>query len=177
MDKNFRICGISIDPGLSWQYFWCRQRAIWAISGSRPPLRSRRRSVSCDLVNVNKVNCGISIDRKGCLVISIKVFDVGNMLSLRNMMAREHGNCRYRQPRNNSCDRVDVNRRKSGVVSHGACHHRLHFAENPWKIHRFARSFRRLFCVAASRILHFAFYQHSPTDGPAKRTSSWHLQP
>ena len=34
--------------------FWCRQRAVWAISGSRHQPRSRRRSVSCDRVNVNK---------------------------------------------------------------------------------------------------------------------------
>ena len=62
------------------------------------------------------------------------------------------------------------------AVSHGACRHRLHFAISQ-KIHNFARSFRRLSCIAASRILHVALYQHPPPDGPARRTSSLHLQP
>ena len=34
--------------------FWCWLRAVWAISGSRPQLRSRHRSVSCDRVDVSK---------------------------------------------------------------------------------------------------------------------------
>ena len=51
---NFRICGISIDPGHRWRCFRRRQRAVWAISGSRHQPRSRRRSVSCDRVKVNK---------------------------------------------------------------------------------------------------------------------------
>ena len=51
---NLRICGISIHPGHCWRCFWRRQRAVWAISGSRHQPRSRRRSVSCDRVNVNK---------------------------------------------------------------------------------------------------------------------------
>ena len=37
-------------------------------------------------------------------------------------------------------------------ISHGACRHRLYFAIS-WKNHNLARSFRRLSCVAASRIL------------------------
>ena len=36
------------------------------------------------------------------------------MQSLRNTMVRVRGNCRCRQLRNNSSDRADVNRRKSG---------------------------------------------------------------
>ena len=51
---NLRICGISIDPGNRRRCFWRRQRAVWAISGSCHQPRSRRRSVSCDRVNVNK---------------------------------------------------------------------------------------------------------------------------
>ena len=51
---NLRICGISIDPGHRRRCFRRRQRAVWAISGSRHQPRSRRRSVSCDRVNVNK---------------------------------------------------------------------------------------------------------------------------
>ena len=51
------------------------------------------------------------------------------------------------------------------AVSHGACRHRLRFAISR-KIRNFARSFRRLSCVAASRISHFALYQHPPSDGP-----------
>ena len=38
----------------SWRCIWHRLRAVWAISGSRHQRRSRRRSVSCDRVNVNK---------------------------------------------------------------------------------------------------------------------------
>ena len=38
------------------------------------------------------------------------------------------------------------------AISHGACRHRLHFAISR-NIRNFARSFRRLSCVAASRIL------------------------
>ena len=33
--------------------FWRRQRAVWAIAGSRHQPRSRWRSVSCDRVNIN----------------------------------------------------------------------------------------------------------------------------
>ena len=62
------------------------------------------------------------------------------------------------------------------AVSRGACYHRLHFAISR-KIHNFARSFCHLSCVAASRMSHFALYQHPPPDGPARRTSRWHLQP
>ena len=60
---HFCFCGISIDPDLSWRCFWRQLRAVWAISGSRHQPRIRRRSVSCDLVNVNKVYYGVSIDR------------------------------------------------------------------------------------------------------------------
>ena len=141
------------------------------------------------------------------------------MSFLRNTTVWVRGNCHYRQPRNNSRDRTDVNRRKCGrytrdlqnfdrplvvwsmpamfltsatchlfekrwreseitavAVSHGACRHRLHFAISR-HISNFARSFRRLSCVAASRISHFALYQHPPPDGPARRTSHGHLQP
>ena len=117
------------------------------------------------------------------------------MSSPRNTTVRMRGNCRYRQLRNNSRDRTDVNRRKCGrytrdlrncdgplglsgrrrkcfltsatchlfekrwcesvitavAVSHETCRHRLHFAISR-KISNFARSFRRLSCVAASRI-------------------------
>ena len=62
------------------------------------------------------------------------------------------------------------------AISHGACRHRLHFTIS-WKISNFARSFRRLSCVAASRISYFALYQHPPPDEPARRPSHWHLQP
>ena len=41
-------------PGLSRWCFWRRPCAIWTISGSRHQPRSRRRSVSCNLLNVNK---------------------------------------------------------------------------------------------------------------------------
>ena len=44
---NFRIFGISIDPGHPSDVFDVG-------SGSRHQARSRRRSVSCDRVNVNK---------------------------------------------------------------------------------------------------------------------------
>ena len=40
---------------------------------------------------------------------------------------------------------------------------------NSRKIHNFARSFRRLSYVVASRILHFALYQHPPPDGTAMK--------
>ena len=62
------------------------------------------------------------------------------------------------------------------AVSRGACRHRLHFAISR-KIRKYSRSFRRLSCVAASRFSHFALYQHPPPNGPARRTSHWHLKP
>ena len=119
MGINFRICGIAIDPGLSWRFwcrFWRRLRAVWAISGSRHQPRRRRQSVNCDLANVNKRKLWRFDRRYGCLVISSEVFYVGNVSSLRDTMVRVHGNWRCHQLRNNSRNRVDVNRRKSGAV-------------------------------------------------------------
>ena len=45
------------------------------------------------------------------------------------------------------------------AVSHGACRHRLRFAIS-WNISNFARSFRRLSCIAASRISHYTNIHH-----------------
>ena len=111
---NFRTCGISIDPGHRRRCFWRRQRAVWAISRSRHQPRGRRRSISCNRVNVNRPKLR-NFDRPlGCLVISSEVFDVGNVSSLRNPTVRVRGNCCYRQLRNISRDHADVNRRKCG---------------------------------------------------------------
>ena len=58
------------------------------------------------------------------------------------------------------------------VVCSGACRHHLHF-EISRKIYNFARSIRRLSCVAASlRISHFALYQHLPPIQPVVDTCS-----
>ena len=114
---NFRICGISIDPGHRRWCFWRGQRAVWAISRSRHQLRSRRRSIICDRVNVNKPklrNFDRPLGLPGHLqwsfwrrhrVISSKYDGAG---------LRVHSNCCYRQPPNNSRDPTDVNRRKCG---------------------------------------------------------------
>ena len=142
------------------------------------------------------------------------------MSSLPNTTVWVRGNCRYRQPRNNSRDRTDVNRCKCGrytrylrtfrwttrvvwsspamlltsatchlfvkrgrdsvitavAVSHGACRHRLHFAISR-KIRNFARSFRRLSCVVASRILlytntHQCHHQMGQQEKPVIDTCS-----
>ena len=99
----------------SWSFrrcFWRRLRAVCAIIGSRHQPQSRRRSISCDRVNVNKPklrNFDHSLGLPGHLQWS---FYVGNVPSLQNTMVWVRGNCH--QPRNNSCDRADVNRRKSG---------------------------------------------------------------
>ena len=45
------------------------------------------------------------------------------------------------------------------AISRGACRHRLHFAISR-KIHKFSRSFRRLSCIAASRILLYTNTHH-----------------
>ena len=133
------------------------------------------------------------------------------MSSLRNTTVRVRGNCR--QSRNNSRNRTDVNRRKSGkvhaifaefrwtirvvwssptvfltsatchlfekrwresmitafTISRGACRQRLHFAisqENPHFCTFISPS------IFHSNISHFALYQHPPSDGTARRTSS-----
>ena len=104
---NFCICEISIDPGHRQRCFWSRQRAVWAISGSRHQPRTRRRSVSCDRVNINKPKLQ-NFDRPFGLPGHL----VGNVSSLWNTMVRVRGSCLYHQPRNNSRDRTDVNRRK-----------------------------------------------------------------
>ena len=99
---------------LSRRRFWRRLRAVWMIARSRHQLRSRQRSVSCDRVNVNKPklrNFERPLGLPGHLqwsfwrlqrVISSKYDSAGAC------------NCRRRQPRNNSRDHADVNRRKSG---------------------------------------------------------------
>ena len=94
--------------------FWRRLRAVWAISGSRHQPRSRCRSISCERVNVNNPklwNFDRPLGLPGHLQWS---FYVGNVSSFWNATVRVRGNCRCRQPRNNSRDRADVNRRKSG---------------------------------------------------------------
>ena len=111
---NFCIYGISIDFGHRRRSFWCRQRAVWAISWSRHQPRSRRRRVSCNRVNVNKPklrNFDRPLGLPGHLQWS---FWRRNMSSLRNTMVRLRSNCRYRRPPNNSRDSTDVNRRKCG---------------------------------------------------------------
>ena len=76
---NCCICGISIDPDHPSDVF-----DVGYVPFERSPEAaiSRRRSVSCNNVNVNKPKLRISIDRWGCLVISSEDFDVGNMSSL-----------------------------------------------------------------------------------------------
>ena len=109
---NFRICGI--DPGHRRRYFWRRQRAVWAISGNRHQPRSRRQSVRCDRVNVNKPKLR-NFDRPLGLPGHLQwIFYVGNVSSFRHTTVLVRGNCRYRRPRNNSRDPTDVNRRKCG---------------------------------------------------------------
>ena len=195
----------------SWssrQCLWRRLRAVWAISGSRHQPRSRRRSVSCDRVNVNKPKlrnfdrplglpdhlqwsfwrrnvlslrntmvrvrgncccrgttvaiaqkegtrdiCRILMNHLGCLVVASTVFDVGSVSSLRKTMARVRDNCRCRQSWSMSPPSPFRN-----------------FAENPQFCMFISPSILR------SRISHFALYQHPPPDGPARRTSTWHLQ-
>ena len=217
---NFRIYGISIDPCHRRRCFWRQQRAVWAISRSRHLPRSRRQSIfiSCNRVNVNKPKLWNFDQQLGLPGHLSEVFDVGNVSSLRNTTVRVRGNCHYRQPRNNSHDCADVNRRKCGrytrylrnfdrqlglsgrrrqcfwrekhvisskndgasesvitavAVSHGACRHRLHFAISR-KIRNFARSFRRLSCVAASRILLYTntLYQMGQQEEPVIDTCS-----
>ena len=57
------------------------------------------------------------------------------------------------------------------AVSHGACHHRLHFAISR-KIDIFARSFRRLFCVTATRILCWPTSKRDSNEEPEFDTCS-----
>ena len=79
------------------------------LSGSRHQPWSRRRSVSCDRVNVNNPKLR-NFDRPLWLPGHLQcIFYVGNVSSLRNTTVRVRGNCRYRQPPNNSRDRTDVN--------------------------------------------------------------------
>ena len=111
---HFRICRISFKPGKSRRCFWRRLCAIWAISGSRHQPWSRRRSISCNLVNVNLCKLR-NFDRPLGLPDHLQwSFYVSNLSSLRHTTVRMRGNFRCHQPRNNSHDRVDVNRRKSG---------------------------------------------------------------
>ena len=94
--------------------FWRRLCAVWGISGSRHQRRSCRQRVSCDRVNVNKPklrNFDRPLELPGHLQWNCYV---SNVSSLRNTTVRVCGNCRCRQPRNNSRDRADVNRRQSG---------------------------------------------------------------
>ena len=104
---HFRICGILIDPGHPGDVFDVGympfERSLEAAIS-----RGAAAKVSCDCVNVNKPKFR-NFDRP----LGLPGQDVGNVSSLRNMTVRVRGNCRCRQPRNNSRDRADINRRKS----------------------------------------------------------------
>ena len=122
--------------------FWRRLRAIWAISGSRHWPRSRRLSITCNRVNINKPKLR-NFDRPLGFPGHLQWrFDVDNVSSLRNTMVWMRGNCHCHQPWNNSRDRADVNRRKSGRV------HTL-FAEFRWTI-RIVLSSPAMFLTSAT---------------------------
>ena len=102
---------------LSRRCFWCRLCAVWAISGSRHQPRSRRRSVSCDRVNVNKPKLR-HFDRPLGLPGHLQKFLTSATCHLFEIWrcGCVATACRCRQPRDNSRDRADVNRRKSDRV-------------------------------------------------------------
>ena len=77
--------------------FWRRLHAVWAISENRHKPRSRRRSVSCDRVNVNKHKLQNFNRPLGLPGHFSEVFYVENVSSLRNTTVRVRGNCRCRQ--------------------------------------------------------------------------------
>ena len=54
------------------------------------------------------------------------------------------------------------------AISRGACRHHHHFAILR-KIQNFAIYFHHLVCIAASRISHFALYQHPPPNATAMK--------
>ena len=80
-------------------------------------------------------------------------FDVGNVSSLRQTMARVCDNCRCRQSLEHVATVSISQFRGKSTILH------VHFT------------------VLRSSISHFALYQHPPPDGPARRTGHWHLQP
>ena len=97
---HFRNYGIYIDPGHRQRCFWHRLHAVGAISRSRRQTRSHRRSVSCDLVNVNKHKLwnfnrplGMPGHRRRCVWCWQCVISAKN----RKTMARVHDTCCCRQ--------------------------------------------------------------------------------
>ena len=76
--------------------FWHRLRAVWAISRNHHQPRSRRLSVSCDRVNVNKPKLRNSDRPLGLPGHFQSRFYVDNVSSLRNTTVRVCGNCRCR---------------------------------------------------------------------------------
>ena len=147
--------------------FWRRLRAVWVISRSRQKPQSRRRSVSCDRVNIHKTKLR-NFDRPLRLPGHLQwSFLMSTVSSLRNTTVQVRGNCRCRTIRvvwsspamfltSATCHLFEKRWRESMItaiaVSRGACRHRLHFTIS-WK----------------STILH--------VHRPARRTSSWHLPP
>ena len=89
----------------SLRCFWCWLSAIWAISGSCHQLLSRRWCVSCNLVNVKKKQiCGI---RSTVRIVWSSPVKFWMSATCRNTTVRVRGNCRCRQPWNNSRNRAD----------------------------------------------------------------------
>ena len=108
--------------------------------------RSRRRSVSCDLAKLNKRKLQTFDRPLGLPGHRRRDFDVGDVSYHRKMTVRVRDNCRW-----------------SWSISPPSPFR--NFVENPqfffnvlFKIHNFAHSFHRLFCVTASPISHFALY-------------------
>ena len=107
---------------------WRRLHAVWAISGSCHQPRSRRRSVSCDRVNVNKPklrNFDRPLGLPGHLHSPVKFLhqQKKNVTSLRNTTVRVCGNCRCHQPWNNSRDQTDVKAEGTRDICGISMHH------------------------------------------------------
>ena len=182
----------------SWSSRRCfgrRLRDVWAISGSHYLPRSRRRrSVSCDRVNVNKPKLRNFERPLGLLGQLLLPSNAEQQSRSRYVNRRKSGRyTRYLQnfdgplgclvvtgnvfdvgnvsSLRKTMARVRDNFRCRQSWSMSPLSPFRNFAENPQFCTFISPS------IMCSSISHFALYQLPPPEEPARRTSHWHLQP